>query len=283
MQSAGVQDWGDAFMVSIADAMALFLAAIPRIIGFLVVIIIGWFIATAIAKAVAVVLRKVDFNGLAKRSGFSDFVHNMGVQTDSSGFIADVTKWFIRLIVLVVAFDVLGLPAVSEVLEELLLWLPNLIVALVVLVLGGLAAKAVAGLVRGATAEAGFSNPDTLATVAKAAIWGFAIIVAVNQLGIATTLVNTLFIGLIFALSLAVGLAFGLGGRETAAEVVEKWRERGKEAAPRLKEAADAAGRRSGGGESHGSAAEAVRAHVNAPVVDETDGGAAESIGVERK
>lgn len=267
-----IQDWGDAFMASLASALALFLAAIPKIIGFLLVVIIGWFIATAIAKAVAVVLRKVDFNGLAKRSGFSDFVHNMGVHTDSSGFIADVTKWFIRLIVLVVGFDVLGLPAVSDVLTELLLWLPNLIVALVVLVIGGLAARALAGLVRGATAEAGFSNPDTIATIAKVAVWIFAIIVAVNQIGIASTLINTLFMAIVFAVALAAGLAFGLGGRETAAEIVDTWRQKGKEAAPKMGDAADAAKRRTQGSEkSRIDAADAVRAHVNAPVVDKTD------------
>ncbi len=243
----GIQDWGGAIMTSLASALALFLAAIPKIIGFLIVIIIGWVIASALAKAVAAVLRRVDFNGLAQRSGFSDFVHNMGVHTDSSGFIAEVTKWFVRLIVLVVAFDVLGLPAVSNVLEELLLWLPNLIVALVVLVIGGLAAKALAGVVRGATAEAGFSNPDMLATIAKVAVWAFAVIVAVNQIGIATTLVNTLFMAAVGAVALALGLAFGLGGRETAAEIVRDWRRSGKEAAPKMADAAQAANDDAGG------------------------------------
>ena len=72
-------------------------------------------------------------------------------------------------------------------------------------------------MVRGATAQAGFANPDLLANIARVAVWGFAIVVAVNQIGVAETLVNTLFMGLIGALALALGLAFGLGGRETAA------------------------------------------------------------------
>ena len=118
-----------------------------------------------------------------------------------------------RLIVLVSAFDALGLPAVSQVLQQLLLWLPNLVVALVILVLAGLAATALASLVRGATAEASLGNPELLATVARVAVWGFAIVIAVNQIGIATTLVNTLFMGMVGALALALGLAFGLGGR----------------------------------------------------------------------
>ncbi|MGI9182797.1 MAG: mechanosensitive ion channel family protein [Longimicrobiaceae bacterium] len=264
----GIQDWTEALMTSLAAALALFLAAIPRIIGFLLVIIIGWLIASALAKAVGAILRRVDFDGLARRSGFSDFVHKTGVHTDASGFIAGVTKWFIRLIVLVVAFDVLGLPAVSAVLQELLLWLPNLVVALVVLVIGGLVAGAVSGLVRGATAEADLGNPDLLAKLASATIWAFAIIVAVNQLGIATTLVNTLFMATVFALALAVGLAFGLGGRETAGEIVRNWYNRGRAAAPRMANAREAAT-----DQARARERERVPANqpIKAPIVDETE------------
>ncbi len=230
-------------MTSLAAALALFLGAIPRIIGFLAILIIGWLIASAIAAAVAGLLRTVHFNDLSRRSGFSDFVDSMGVRTDASGVIAEITKWFIRLIVLVVAFDALGLPAVSAVLQQLLLWLPNLVVALVVLVIGGLAASALYRLVRASTAQAGFGNPEMIGNVARVAVWGFAIIVAVNQLGIAATLVNTLFFGIVAALAIAFGLAFGLGGRETAAAVVRDWYSSGKEASARLERATEAAER----------------------------------------
>lgn len=238
-----VSDPNASFGDRLGDAFALALAAIPRVLGFLVILLVGWFIASAIAAGVAALLRKVKFNDLAKRSGLSEFVQNMGVDTDAAGFLAGIAKWFIRLIALVVAFDALGLPAVSQVLQQLLLWLPNLVVALVILVLGGLAANAVANLVRGATAEADVENPNLFATIAKAAVWGFAIVVAVNQLGIAETLVNTLFIGVVGALALALGLAFGLGGRETAAQYVQRWSKQAEANAPKMKEAAEAAGR----------------------------------------
>jgi hypothetical protein len=237
-----VRDTGEAVQASLANALGMFLSAIPRIIGFAVVLIIGWFLASLIAKGVAALLRAIKFNDLAERSGFAGFVRNTGVRRDSAGVVADLAKWFVRLIVLVVAFDMLGLPAVSGVLQQLLLWLPNLIVALVVLVIGGLAAGALSRLVRGATAQAGFSNPDTMATVAKVAVWGFAIVVAVNQLGIATNLINTLLIGVVGALALAAGLAFGLGGRDQAAAMLERARQQAAAAGPKLSRAASAAG-----------------------------------------
>ena len=232
------QDIGDTTASSLTAVWADFVEALPRVLGFALILIIGWFVASLIAQGVAAMLRAVKFNDLAQRSGFSDFVQKMGIHTDASGFLALIAKWFIRLIVLVVAFDALGLPAVSDVLRQLLLWLPNLVVALVVLVLAGLVAKALSKLVRGATAKAELGNPDLLAKIAAGAVWAFAIVVAVNQLGIATTLVNTLFTGVIFALSLALGLAFGLGGKDTASDLLTQWRKKAEEAAPRIKQAA---------------------------------------------
>src|SRR5215208_1115362 len=154
-----ITDWGAAVMTSLTAALSLFLAAIPRVIGFVVILIIGWLIASALAAGVAALLRAVRFNDIAQRSGISGFVQNMGIRRDASGFLADIVKWFVRLIVLVVAFDALGLPAVSAVLQQFLLWIPNLVVAIVILVIAGLAANALGNLVRGATAQAGFSNP----------------------------------------------------------------------------------------------------------------------------
>lgn len=239
-----VTNWGAAIMTSLTAALSLFLAAIPRIIGFIVILIIGWLISGILAAAVAALLRAVRFNDLAQRSGLSGFVQNMGVRRDAAGVLADVVKWFVRLIVLVVAFDALGLPAVSAVFQQFLLWIPNLVVAVVVLVIAGLAANALGDLIRGATAQAGFTNPDVLATIARVAVWAFGIVIAVNQIGVAQTLVNTLFMGFIGALALAAGLAFGLGGRDTAAQIVDGWYRRGREARPKIERAAENVERR---------------------------------------
>ena len=239
--TAPVSDWGQAIVTSVAAALALLLGAIPKVIGFAIILIIGWILASVLAAAVAAILRAVKFNDLAQRAGVSSFVQKMGVHTDAAGFLATLVKWFVRLIALVTAFDALGLPAVSQVLQEILLWLPNLIVALVVLVIAGLAANALASLVRGATAESGLGNPELLATIARVAVWAFAIVIAVNQIGVATTIVNTLFMATVGAVAVAFALAFGLGGRETAAQIVRGWYERGQSAAPKLAQAADAA------------------------------------------
>jgi hypothetical protein len=220
--------WGAAIESSVSNALSLFLATIPKIIGFLLILGIGWMLAALTAGAAAAILRRMRFNDMAHRSGLAGVVQSTGMDTDAIGFVALSTKWFIRLIALVVAFDALGLAAVSETLRQLLLWLPNLIVALVILVLGGLAANSLRSIVRASAASGELGNPTLLASLAYGAVWAFAIVVAVYQVGIASELVATLFTALVAALALAVGLAFGLGGRETAGQLIHdlyvRWR-----------------------------------------------------------
>ena len=107
----------------LAGALNTFLSAIPRILGFVVVLIVGWIISS-FARGVKALLHAVKFNELARRFGLCRLRAEDGRADDSAGVIAGVVKWFVRLITLVVAFDTLGLPAVSNVLQQLLLWLP---------------------------------------------------------------------------------------------------------------------------------------------------------------
>lgn len=224
-----ITEWSDAMFTSLAAALALFFAAIPKILAFVLIVVVGWFLASLVERGLAAVLRGVRFNELARRAGLADFVQKMGMDTDPAGVIGLVAKWFVRLIALVVGFDALGLPAVSQVLQQLLLWLPNLVVALMVLVIGGLAARAFGNIVRGTASEAGLTNAHFLSKLASTVVWIFAILVAVNQLGIATELVNILLTAVVGAIALGLGLAFGLGGRETAAEILNKWYRKSQE------------------------------------------------------
>lgn len=250
MDTSAIYDWGNTLMSSLSAALAMLFLAVPKILGFLLIVVAGWLIAALAERAVAAVLRTIHFNDLSERSGLSDFVRKMGTDTDASDVIGVVGKWFIRLIALVVAFDALGLPAVSDVLRQLLLWLPNAVVAMVVLVIGGLAARTLSHLVRATAAEGGLGNPNFLAKVANTWVWAFAIVVAVNQIGIATDLVNTLFMAFVGAIALAVGLSFGLGGRDTAAEIVRLWWRRGQEEPGAMSRSTEAASQQASGARS---------------------------------
>lgn len=225
--------WWQTFEASLYGILAMLVRGLGKLIVFLLIVVIGWFVSSLLARVTTAVLRRVKFNELAARLGVGGFVARMGDPArDASQLVGDILKWIIRVVVLVVAFAALGIPAFSVVLSQLLLWLPNLAVAIVVLIVGGLAANGLAELVRGATAEAGFRNPDVIANVTRGAVWAFAIIIAVNQVGIASTLVNTLFMGFVAAVALAAGLSFGIGGQKLAAELLEKWYRKGKQLGP---------------------------------------------------
>ena len=227
---------GTSIKTSFAQAIGATLTWLPRLLAFILILLVGWIVSSLLARLVTTVLRAVKFNEVMARVGLGEFLGRMRPGLDASTLVAGTVKWIVRFIVLLVAFDALGLPAISDVLRQFLIWLPNLVVALAVLVLAGIGAGALGDVVRGMTSEAGFRNPNTLANVAKTAVWVFAVVIAVNQVGIAEALVNTLFTGAVAALALAAGLAFGIGGRDLASRKLTDWYEEGSTSVDQLRE-----------------------------------------------
>jgi hypothetical protein len=211
-----IRDWGTAIFNALANAVNLILTFIPRLVGFLIILIVGWIIAALLSRAVTWLLRRIGFDRMSDRIGLTRFEQRMGVRLDSAGILGRVVFWFILLIFLVPAADALGLTAVSNVLNTLVNYIPNVFVAILVLFLGALAAAVVADLVRGATASANIGNPNIFAGIARWAIIGFAALIALEQLQISPVLLNELFGAIVAAVAIAFGLAFGLGGKDAA-------------------------------------------------------------------
>jgi hypothetical protein len=234
MPTTPISDWGDAVFLSLSNALNAFLAAIPLVIGALLIIIIGWIIAGILARITTEVLRRVGADRL-----FADYgsrVYGDRTRTIQPSVVAgELVKWLVRLVFLVAAANVLGLTQVSELLNDVLLWIPNLIVAAIILMVAPLLARFVRGTIEVGAGEMGFSNAPLLGRIAEIAIVAFAVIIAINQIGIAANLVNILFIGVVAALALAFGLAFGLGGRDVASRLTEQWYEQSQDAAARVK------------------------------------------------
>src|SRR5947208_12937133 len=219
-----IQDWGTAIFNALSNAVNLILTFIPRLIGFLVILIVGLIIAALVERAVTFLLRKVGFDRMSDRIGLTRFEQRMGVRMDTAGVLGKIVYWFIVLIFLVPAADALGVPAVSNVLNQLVAYIPNVFVAILVLFLGTLAATFVADIVRGATASANIGNPSIFAGIARWAIIGFSALIALEQLQITPTLINELFGAIVAAVAIAFGLAFGLGGQDAA----RRWLARGE-------------------------------------------------------
>ncbi|MDQ6882660.1 MAG: small-conductance mechanosensitive ion channel [Candidatus Dormibacteraeota bacterium] len=230
-----VTNWGDALLVSITGALIALLSFIPALIGAVIILIIGWVLSGILARVVETVLNKVGFEHAAERTGITGVISRSGAGTmRASHVIAELVKWFVRLIFIEIAAQALHLTAVTTLVNSIILFIPNLVVALIIVLVGVLAAQFIGRLVRGGLSQANFSNANLLGSIAEYGIIGLAVVTALNQIGIATIIVTILFAGIVGALALAAGLAFGLGGRETAAEIWESSYQQTQQAAQQL-------------------------------------------------
>jgi hypothetical protein len=229
--AAAVTNWGDAIFLALTGALNDLVLFIPRLLGALVILLVGWLIAKAVEALVSKGLRAVRFNQVADRAEIDQFLDRAGVRLDPASVVGKLAYWFLLLIFIGAAFNTFGLTQVNAVINQIIAYIPNVIVALIVLLVGALIATFVGNLVRGASGTARIGDPNLLATLARAAVLAFSFLIALNQLNIGDEIVNTLFMALVGSMALAVALAFGLGGREVASRVLEDWYSRRAELA----------------------------------------------------
>jgi hypothetical protein len=217
------------------DAMLnAFLVALPSIVGALLLLVIGWIVAGFVGGLVARLLRKVGVDQLATKAGITAFLQRARLKLDTPGLVGGIITWYVRLIFVVMAANAVGITAVSDVLGQIIAFIPNLLVALLILGAFAWLAGVTRNLVTGATESAGVPNSGALATLAYATVLGFGIVAAASQIGVGATLINILFTGIVAAVAIAFGLAFGLGGREEAAKVLQDWRGQASSARDRI-------------------------------------------------
>jgi small-conductance mechanosensitive channel len=196
---------------------------IPNIVIAIIIFVVGWLIAAALGRIVEQVVTALKVDKLLKSTPVSDMVERAGYKLDSGAFVGALVKLFFIVVFLVAALDVLNLDQVTFFLQTVVLgYLPQVIVAVLILLVAAVVAEIAAKAVMGAAKAAHVKSAGFVGSVAKWAIWIFAVLVALDHLQVASAFVQTLFTGVIVAFSLAVGLAFGLGGQQAAANFIEK-------------------------------------------------------------
>lgn len=218
-----LQTWGDVIVASLQQVWASVAAFVPFLVGALVVFIIGWIIAVALGKLVEQVVRALRVDALLGKLDFERTMARAGWKLNAGGFVGGLVKWFLIVVFLLAAANILGLTQVSDFLRDVLLYIPNVVVAALILIIAALVADVVEHVTRGSVEAAGYRGA-LAGVVARWSIWVFAFVAVLLQLGIATALVQTLVTGFVAALALALGLAFGLGGKDTAAAFLERVR-----------------------------------------------------------
>lgn len=201
------------------------IAFIPQLIAALIVLVVGWLIAAAIGKLIAELLRRFKFNQLFERGGWQEALAKAELKVDISEFVGTIFKWILVLVFLMAASEILGFVQFTNFLNGVLAYLPNVVVAVLIFVVAVVVADIVEKIAKAAVGGAKIGYAQLAGSVAKWAIWVFALLAILRQLLIVPQLIDILFgavvYGVIAFLVVAFGLSFGLGGKDVAAGILQ--------------------------------------------------------------
>ena len=215
---------------SLQNTLDKFLEYIPQLIGAIVILLIGYIVARVLKAVVARVLQTIGFDGWMERGGIKQFFDRAQTRETPATVLGTLVFWLVFIIAITMAADALGIRQVSEVLGQLIAYIPSIIAAILILVLAALLANFLASIVRGATGS------DLLANIARYAIIVYAAFAAITELGIAVQLTAPTFLIILGAVALAAAIAFGFGAQGVARDIVEKAYERRDEAKQKIQQ-----------------------------------------------
>lgn len=196
---------------------------LPRLLLAIVILIAGWLLAKALRFAVLKGLRAVNLNILTERAGIDGFLRQGGIQADTVGILAILVYWLAILAALVVAFNTLGLGYVTDVLIRIALFIPNVIVAVLILAFGAYFARFVDTSINAYGKNIGLEDADLLGRLARYTVMVFVVFIALDQVNVAGDFIRQSFLIVLTGIVFALALAFGLGGQKLAAQLLARW------------------------------------------------------------
>ena len=203
-------------------------AFLPRLALAILVLVAGWVLAKLVRFAIEKGLRAINFNVLTERSGMDAFLQQGGTKNDTTGIFGLLAYWMVILAALIIAFNSLGLTYITDLLGRIVLFVPKVIVALLILTFGAYFARFVANAVITYCKNVGIQDAKFLGTLAQYAIVAFVVLIALDQINVGGDIVRQTFLIVLAGVVLALALAFGLGGKDWAAGMLERWWPRGK-------------------------------------------------------
>lgn len=221
-----IEDWSVITMQALQNAWQSLLVFIPRLTGALIIFVVGWFIAIGVGRIAAEILNRLKFNQIFERAGWKEALEKAEFKVNPSEFIGAIFKWILVIVFLSAAVDVLELTQFAILLNRLIGWLPNLVVAVAIFIVAIIVADIAEKLIRASVKKLGVNYAGYFGTISRWVIYAFAGLTILSQLGVAPSIINAIVFGFVAMVSLALGLAFGLGGRDAAANLIEEIREK---------------------------------------------------------
>jgi hypothetical protein len=215
--------WGDVFNSSLQGLWWSLVQFAPKLVLAVLLFIVGWVLGNIISKAFEQVFSSLKIDRLFSSVGADDFFRKAGMNLNTGYFIGQVVKWFVVIVFLLPSLNLVGLDSIAFFLkDDVLGFLPRVIVAAFILIIASVVSEGISKSITAATRTMNLASAHMLGTIAKYAVWIFAFIVALGQLGVAEYYMSVLFTGIIAMLSIGGALAFGLGGREAASRFIAK-------------------------------------------------------------
>jgi flagellar biosynthesis protein FliQ len=196
---------------------------LPRLLLALLILIAGWLVAKAVRFAIVRGLRAANFHVVTERAGLDGFLRDGGIESDTTEILGVLVYWLVILGALVVGFNTLGLSYVTDLLGRVILFVPKVMVALLILAFGAYFARFIGSAITAYCRNIHIQDADLLGKLAQYAIVTFVVLIALDQVNIGGDIVRQSFLIVLAGLVFALALAFGLGGRDWAAELLERW------------------------------------------------------------
>ena len=216
-----VENWSGITLLALQDFWQGFLNFMPRLVGAIIILLIGWFIADWIGKLVTEILRRLKFDRIFERTQWQDALEKADFKVSISHFFGEIVQWILVIVFLLAAVEILGSYQFVVVLNKVVNWLPNLIVAVAIFVAAVIIADFAKKIIQAVVEKAKVAHSELISSVVQWSIWVFALFAILIQLGIARELIQILFTGLIALIVISSGIAFGLGGKDLARDVLD--------------------------------------------------------------
>jgi len=213
-------DW-NAIVIEPVKAMLVRAATfLPTLIGIIVILIVGWIIAAALKSIVVKLLKAIQFDTASEKSGLADVLRKGGIKNTLAELIGGLIYWVVMLLVFMAAMNALGMTVVAGLLDKVILYIPNVIAAIFIISLGIFFASVIGSIVMTACVNAGMKQAKLMSQVTQTVIVIFAVIMTLEQLNIATAILNTTITVILAATGLAIALAVGLGSKDIAGKLM---------------------------------------------------------------
>lgn len=225
MESGLIEQWGGSLQDAFTGIGFQIVQFLPALVLAIIIFIAGWVVGSVLGEVVSKAIKSIKVDSILEKTGAKGLLNKAGFNLNTGAFIGGLVKWFVIVVFLVTALDVLKLQAVNRFLTDVVLgYIPQVIVATLILIVAAFLADLAQKVMTGGARALDSKSAAFVGGIARWSIWIVAILAALNQLGIAGGMMQTLFTGLVAMLALAGGLAFGLGGKEAAARYLEKLR-----------------------------------------------------------